>query len=173
MGTAAVRFLDDTEVKVTAEVVHEYAGFAHTRPGCSVALATNDRLDHKPEPGKGTASCEGKDSMTTVNGSRAVFVSEVVEKSVVDGADVKATNTYMTKFSDEESAAVVVKEIGKAAIAEEYLATGGSGGVARERSLEKVFAFAKCTGANDAPGELGFVIVSSEKHGSDVEGTHK
>lgn len=109
-------------------------------------MTTNDNVEHKPETGKGAISCEGMDAVTTVIGSRAVELSVVVEKSVVDGANVKATNTYITKFSDEESAAVVVKERGRAAIAEEYLATGGSGVVAREISLCKVSILAKITG---------------------------
>lgn len=147
LGTATPNLSDDTEVKVVAKVVHEYEGLAHTCPGCSVALATNDCLDHKPETGKGAIPWEGKDAVTTVIGPRALELSVVVEKSVVDGTNVKATNTYMTKLSDEDSAAVVVKERGKAAIAEEYLATGGSGLVAREISLRKVLILAKNTGA--------------------------
>lgn len=136
LGTMATAFVDDTEVCVRACVVHEPEGLAHTCPGCSVMLATNDYEDHEPKTGCGAAACEGLDAITTVRGSTAVEVSEVVEVSVVDGTDVEATNTYMTKLSDECSAAVSVKKIGCAAIVEEYLTTGGSGEVAVLASVE-------------------------------------
>lgn len=165
--------LDDAEVCVVAYVVHDHAGLAHSWPGCSVALATNDREDHKPETGKGTAPKEGMDAITPVIGSEALELPEVVKTSEKDGTLVEATNTYITKLTDEESAAVLVIKMKKAAIAEEYLATGGSGSVAVEAPREKVLIKTTCTGANDWPGELGLVAESTYKHESDVEGTHK